>query len=61
MEITHLHRCNYACLGSEEEHCKEMFECSDDCVEDDQETHGFCPEHQALADELERIIDGNYS
>ncbi len=35
-----------------------MFECDDDCVEDDQETHGFCPKHEVLARELEEIIDG---
>jgi hypothetical protein len=34
-----------------------MFECDDDCVEDDQETHGFCPEHEKLAQELVAIIE----
>src|ERR1700721_274529 len=36
----HLHRCHVHALAPEER-CTEMFECLDDCVEDDQETIGF--------------------
>ena len=55
----HLHRCRANYLGGDAEQCRGMFECSDDCVEDDQETLGFCPRHEALAKELEAILDGS--
>lgn len=53
----HLHRCNYRRFGGYVERCQQMFECSDSCVEDEQETEGFCPEHERLAYELEAIIN----
>jgi len=49
--MMHLHRCHvHAKL--QKNAAQKMFECDDDCVEDDQETLGFCPEHEALAQEL---------
>lgn len=57
-DVPHLHRCCFNRLGGYGEQCPGMFECEDDCSEDDQETIGFCPEHAKLADELEAIVDG---
>ena len=59
MAEVHLHRCSFHRLAPEER-CWGMFECEDDCVEDAQETHGFCRKHEALARELEAIIDEGY-
>lgn len=56
-ELAHLHRCRAGRLGGPEEQCPELFVCTDACVEDEQETLGFCAKHQALADDLERLIE----
>jgi len=54
--VAHLHRCHFSYLGGYKERCPNMFECLDDCVEDDQETIGFCEKHERLAQELEEIL-----
>lgn len=57
--MTHLHRCCFHILGGEEERCTGMFECSLNCTEGEtfaEQVQGFCPPHEALAQELERII-----
>jgi hypothetical protein len=55
----HLHPCSFAYLGGYEERCKEMFECIDSCTEhEESEKHGFCPEHEKMAQELEAIMKG---
>ena len=55
--MMHLHRCHFHGMAPEER-CPQMFECADDCVEDEQETIGFCTHHEALAQELEKILNG---
>lgn len=60
MAGTHLHRCHFHAMAPEER-CPELFECEDDCVEDEQETHGFCLRHEALAQQLEAILNGNHA
>ncbi len=54
--MSHLHRCRAAFLGGPEEQCPNLWECEDSCVEEEQETLGFCAKHEALAEDLVRII-----